>query len=178
MIFPYLVFTGFCLNFRVGTIVACWECKLGGEGLSYLRHQLLLVWYIAFARSVKKGHLIGVERFFSKINGSCHLETSLIISVVYTAPNGYHYIIVLFGLDHEFYFILILFFLSQLSSAILILCLLWIYGLYFETKAWLLSEFMVCVFWLLILHKLLNLNDSFNMQNPLEERSLLHVNQG
>ena len=43
LIFPYLVFTGFCLNFRVGTIVACWECKLGGKGLLWLTHQLLLV---------------------------------------------------------------------------------------------------------------------------------------
>ena len=71
------------------------------------------------------------------------------------------------------------YFLSQLSSVILILCLLWIYGLNFETKAWLLLfKFMVCIFWLSILHKLLNLKDSFNMQNPLEERLLLHVNQG
>ena len=55
LIFPYLVFIGFCQN----CWVACWECKLGGEGLLWFRHQLLLVWYITFARSVKKGHLIG-----------------------------------------------------------------------------------------------------------------------
>ena len=59
LIFPYLVFIVFCLNFRVELTVACWECRLAGEGLLWLGHQFLLVCYITFARRVKKGHLIG-----------------------------------------------------------------------------------------------------------------------
>ena len=54
-----------------------------------------------------------VECCLSKINGSFHSETSIMLYVVYTAPNVYHYIIVLIGLDHEFYFI---FYTSYLDS--------------------------------------------------------------
>ena len=127
LIFPYLVFIGFCLNFWVELIVACWECKLGGEGLLWQKTPASswLIYYIC--KKCKERAFDWLERFFSKINGSCHSETSFIIFVVYTAPNGYHYIIVLFGLDHEFYFILILFFYPSYLDSLFTLNLWFIF---------------------------------------------------
>ena len=59
LIFPYSVFFGFCLNFRVELTVACLECRLGEGKVYYGLDTLLVVCYITFARRVKKGHLIG-----------------------------------------------------------------------------------------------------------------------
>ena len=73
--------------------------------MAYTPASSCLIYYIC--KKCKERAFDWLERFFSKINGSCYSETSLIIFVVYTAPNGYHYINVLFGLDHELYFILI-----------------------------------------------------------------------
>ena len=113
LIFPYLVFIVFCLNFRVELTVACWECRLGGGRftMAWTPASSCLIYYIC--KTCKERAFDRVECCFSMINYLCYSETSIMLSVVYTAPNVYHYIIVLIGLDHEFYFI---FYTSYLDS--------------------------------------------------------------